>query len=190
MTERWNIPCSIHLLLVCLCRFLPICSSAFIWIQVRCRFYPKLSRQFNTKQKLHSDLHGPNKCWDEKIFSLWISFLLKVNTRHTVLIVFPKFVRALGLSSHYQRRQVSGETGRLVDTVIVKLLPSLICLPLWCLALSRPITRRRGLSGSSSSNLMKDSQLRLLLSARLQYSRNKDSHFVSTSVIINRINLD
>lgn len=100
-----------------------------------------------------------------------------------MLIVFPKFVRALGLSSHYERRQVSSETGRLVDTVIVKLLPPLICLPLWCLALSRPITRKRGLSGSSSSNLMKDSQLLLLLSARLQHSQRKPL-FVSASVII------
>lgn len=71
------------------------------------------------------------------------------------------------LFSHYRRRQVSGVTGRLVETVIVRLLPPLIGLPLWCLALSRLITGRPGLSGGSSSNLMKDSQLLLLSSARL-----------------------
>lgn len=95
---------------------------------------------------------------------LWCSFFF---------FFWPKFIKALGLFSHYQKRQVSSETGRLVDTVIVKLLPPLICLPLWCLPLSRPITLRRGLSGSSSSNLMKGSQLLLLLSARLQHSQKQ-----------------
>lgn len=52
---------------------------------------------------------------------------------------------------------MSGTTGSLVDTVIVKLLPLLIGLPPPCLALSRLITGRRGPSGSSSSNLMVDS---------------------------------
>ncbi len=133
-------------------------------------FYLKLSRQFNTS------LRGPNNCWDKTIFALWISPLFKVTKSPVVLLFFffppTKLGRVLRLLSHYQTKQVSTETGRLVVTVIVKLLTPLICLPLWCLALSQPITRRRGLSRSLSSNLMKDSQLLLLLSARLQLSRN------------------
>lgn len=43
---------------------------------------------------------------------------------------------------------MSRETGRPVDTVIVRLLPQLICLPLWRLGLSRPITRGEPSAGA------------------------------------------
>lgn len=56
--------------------------------------------------------------------------------------------------------------------------PPINLLPLWCLLLSGPITGRRGLSGSASSNLRKDS---LLFFIRLPEccAHRKPSHFLS-----------
>lgn len=116
---------------------------------------------------------GPNNFRQADSF-LWIGIALQVNTRSTDAFSWSLW--------QCRRRQVSRETGRPVDTVIVRLLPQLICLPLWRLGLSRPITRRWGLSGSSSSNLGKDSQL-LLPSSACQIATKQRVTFLSVWIM-------